>query len=710
MDFEDRTEPFLSIIIRSGKDILKSMHIHEWSEEVTRDTLDPRSNVSSQTKVLLLKSSLHDVKADTKFILPNRHLAAIGTSWRTPQSRYGEGPLRYAAPPLRSSRKRVHEFKLSRNPSGDVDASNLPRTKDHDEPFTILQIPENIQDETYVAAFLSCWLCNFVLPHNKVGKGHVYFHELVRVFSYFSHPLRIWLDRTLSSDSLSSKLEPIGAQMVKYAVENMARHFQPTEARNLFHRINPSRLLNFYFHHQGPSLVADDAKISNTFKHLFVALRSSYLTLRLGVESIVEAYSPHHFSRQFGFCQDVPGSLKKEILTCSLKELGRPWQSCTLSGTSSKLFIPGSVSSSPLVTKEYADWWAKCNTNSLEKSTRVILKLNHPPDLEKGSKDNQVMPATETDAAKPVATTSKRRHNVLVDTPVAPLSSENDVISALSISNGQLSNPQPLEKVFDLDTISVNSSFFQNVPSSFMPLNELALYLAGLEEGVPVTPEDDHLSVETPSKPPKIVLPAIMEKPPLLENVLEKSKKTFEAPSRPYSSTEVNDFCPQLIKTAAEQMLLKFYWERICQKIMTTPIEQLLEVRPVIDALIKEMGIYMKDTSPLESHLKVFFDGASNYARTKLESSHEVTREVYEESLSLAKDDLFAVEAKEKEHAKEVESLEAEVLQVVNQQGVLKKQLEELQRKEELINSSLHGAKGALINFQKDVATKKEKI
>ncbi|KAL0420672.1 UNVERIFIED_CONTAM: hypothetical protein Slati_3090100, partial [Sesamum latifolium] len=437
---------------------------------------------------------------------------------------------------------RVQTF---RNPSGDVDASNLPRTKDHDEPFTILQIPENIQDETYVAAFLSCWLCNFVLPHNKVGKVRAStfkvasrmahdecFSLVISVLASIYRGLRDmstsmnlfessaifpihyvygWIGRYLQTH-FPPKLEPIGAQMVKYAVENMARHFQPTEARNLFHRINPSRLLNFYFHHQGPSLVADDAKISNTFKHLFVALRSSYLTLRLGVESIVEAYSPHHFSRQFGFCQDVPGSLKKEILTCSLKELGRPWQSCTLSGTSSKLFIPGSVSSSPLVTKEYADW-SKCNTNSLEKSTRVILKLNHPPDLEKGSKDNQVMPATETDAAKPVATTSKRRHNVLVDTPVAPLSSENDVISALSISNGQLSNPQPLEK------------------------------LAGLEEGVPVTPEgsigsvngisasdfpivdaglngelhpvsiDDHLSVETPSKPPKIVLPAIMEKP-----------------------------------------------------------------------------------------------------------------------------------------------------------------------------------------------------
>ncbi|KAL0458497.1 UNVERIFIED_CONTAM: hypothetical protein Slati_0476900 [Sesamum latifolium] len=424
-----------------------------------------------------------------------------------------------------------------------------------------------------------------------------------------------WIGRYLQTH-FPPKFEPIGAQMVKYTGENMARHFEPTEARDLFHRINPSRLLNVHFHHQGPSLVVDDAKISNTFKDLFVALRSSYLTLRLRVESIIEAYSPHRFSCQFGFCQDVPVSLKKEILTCSLKELARLWQSCTLLGTSYKLLILGSVSSSPLVMKEYADWWAKCNKTSLEKNTRVVLKLNHPPDLEKRSKDNQVMPVVETDAAKRVTTTSKKRHNVLVDTPITTLSDEND--------------------------------------------------LAGIEEGVPVTPEgsiglvkgisafdfpkvdailngelqpvsiDDHPSVKTPSKHPKIVLPAIMEKPPLVKNVLEKPKKTFEA----------------------------------------------------------HFG-----------HLVL-----PNYVRTKLESSRKVTPEVYEESLSLAKGDLFAAEAKDKEHGNEVKSLEVVILQVVNQQGVLKKQLEELQHKEELLNSSLHGAKGNLTNFQKEVTTKKENV
>ncbi|KAK4395673.1 hypothetical protein Sango_1721600 [Sesamum angolense] len=396
----------------------------------------------------------------------------------------------------------------------------------------------------------------------------------------------------------------------------------------------------------GLSLVANDANISNTFKDLFVALRFSYLTLRIGVESIVEAYSLHYFSRQFGFCQYVPRSLKKEILTCSLKELGRLWQSCTLSSTSSKLLIPDNISLSPFVTKEYADWWAKCNKTSLEKTLRVVLKLNHLLNLGKGSKDNQVIPIVETEVVKPIATTSERRYNVLVNTSVTAFSNENDVISALSISNGQLSNPQPFEKVFDLDTVSVNSSFVEGVLSSFMLLNELAPYQAS-----------------------KGCAASYYGKSPLVEDVLEKSKKTLEAPFWPSSSAK----------------------ERICQNIATTPTKRLSEVRQVTDALIKEMGTYMKDTPLLESHLKVFFEGVSNCARFKLESSRKVTREVYKEFLSLTKDAHFTIEAKEKEHAKEVESFKTEILQVLNQQGVWKKQLEELQHKD----SSLHGAKGA---------------
>ncbi|KAG8369207.1 hypothetical protein BUALT_Bualt15G0127100 [Buddleja alternifolia] len=44
--------------------------------------------------------------------------------------------------------------------------------------------------------------------------------------------------------------------------------------------------------------------------------------------------------------------------------------------TSSKLNLPGNTSSPTLVTKEYADWWAKRWKASLAKSSKVIVKIN----------------------------------------------------------------------------------------------------------------------------------------------------------------------------------------------------------------------------------------------------------------------------------------------------------------------------------------------
>ncbi|KAL0345514.1 UNVERIFIED_CONTAM: hypothetical protein Sradi_4382700 [Sesamum radiatum] len=152
-----------------------------------------------------------------------------------------------------------------------------------------------------------------------------------------------------------------------------------------------------------------------------------------------------------------------------------------------------------------------------EKSTRVIFKLNHPPDLEKGSKDNRATLIVETDVAKPLAATFKRRHNVLVDTHITTLSGENDVIFALSISNRKLNNSQPLGKVLGLNTISVNSSFFEDVPSSFMLLDKL---LVGLEEGVSITPEDSIGSMNgiNAFDLPKVDIASSGELQPILKN------------------------------------------------------------------------------------------------------------------------------------------------------------------------------------------------
>ncbi|KAL0293011.1 UNVERIFIED_CONTAM: hypothetical protein Sradi_6960900 [Sesamum radiatum] len=69
-----------------------------------------------------------------------------------------------------------------------------------------------------------------------------------------------------------------------------------------------------------PFKFVDDGRAEELDHSYFVAIRSSYLTLRRCGRFIVEPYSPHRFGRQFGYYQDVPGTLRYDTRVASLEE------------------------------------------------------------------------------------------------------------------------------------------------------------------------------------------------------------------------------------------------------------------------------------------------------------------------------------------------------------------------------------------------------
>ncbi|KAL0378901.1 UNVERIFIED_CONTAM: hypothetical protein Sradi_3195600 [Sesamum radiatum] len=69
----------------------------------------------------------------------------------------------------------------------------------------------------------------------------------------------------------------------------------------------------------------------------FVAIRLSYLTLRQGNKFIIEPYNPHRFGRQFGYFQDVSGTLKYDTRAASLEERHRYWRLCFYQSLRQKL-------------------------------------------------------------------------------------------------------------------------------------------------------------------------------------------------------------------------------------------------------------------------------------------------------------------------------------------------------------------------------------
>ncbi|KAL0439873.1 UNVERIFIED_CONTAM: hypothetical protein Slati_2470300 [Sesamum latifolium] len=125
----------------------------------------------------------------------------------------------------------------------------------------------------------------------------------------------------------------------------------------------------------------------------FIAIRSSYLTLHQGDKFIIELYSPHRFGRQFGYFQDVPGTLKYDTRAASLEEGLRYWRLCILSKSSSKAWLPGlPTNPKKFCSEAYKAWWTKVHGTFLDDNITCLISPKPPKNTLKRKKheDKQV--------------------------------------------------------------------------------------------------------------------------------------------------------------------------------------------------------------------------------------------------------------------------------------------------------------------------------
>ncbi|KAL0284651.1 UNVERIFIED_CONTAM: hypothetical protein Sangu_2816700 [Sesamum angustifolium] len=131
-----------------------------------------------------------------------------------------------------------------------------------------------------------------------------------------------------------------GPKMTRFSGEGGAKYYEPREARKRIHKAEfVSWACNMLVKAE-PFKFVDDGRAEELDHSYFVAIRSSYLTLRQGGRFIIEPYSPHRFGRQFGYYQDVPGTLRCDTRVASLEEGLRYWRLCVLSKSSSKAWFP----------------------------------------------------------------------------------------------------------------------------------------------------------------------------------------------------------------------------------------------------------------------------------------------------------------------------------------------------------------------------------
>ncbi|PIN10942.1 hypothetical protein CDL12_16458 [Handroanthus impetiginosus] len=401
-----------------------------------------------------------------------------------------KGAIRYAEPPLRSSQRKYSKRELPPHPSGNIDDSILPHPKEYNEPFIVLGVEVN-------CFFLAVpVLANIyrglreILNSTNLSESNVVFPI---------HYVYGWMGQYFQTHFLS-KFKIVSAQM----------EFKLLQACSIFRHANPSKLQNL--HNQGELLVKNHMSISDTYKDLFITLRSSYLTFWSEGMHIVETYSPHRFSH-------IPSCLKKEILTCELSEQVQLWQSCMFLGTSSKITLPdcGSPLRSPLTSKNSS----------------------------KGDRGASSFHGSKTEKRRnPFAGSTLKQASVVIP------NEGNEVISILLVSNDTSSNQDQLkkrQKVFDLEHITVDSFFFEDVPSSLMPefSNTSTGNVGSVNGASPFDMPEADITSDSPTAAAKKLF--------VEEIVLKKNNKTFESPRRQPLSPEALEFCPRVVRTEAEK-------------------------------------------------------------------------------------------------------------------------------------------------------------
>ncbi|KAL0437697.1 UNVERIFIED_CONTAM: hypothetical protein Sradi_0477600 [Sesamum radiatum] len=231
--------------------------------------------------------------------------------------------------------------KPTHNPLGDIKTQKRWSIAE-EALFDKLCIEGNLKDEAYFVAYLVCWLCTFVLSGKDINSIRP---STFKMASMMASGRRVNLViPVLASIYKASYFKPHypvlqglrGPKMRRFSGDGGAKYYDPREACKQIHKTEfVSWACNMIMKNM-PFKFVDNGDGEKLEHNYFVAIRSSYLTLRQGDKFIIELYSPYRFGSQFAYFQGVPGILKYDTRAASLEEGLYYWRLCILSKSSSK--------------------------------------------------------------------------------------------------------------------------------------------------------------------------------------------------------------------------------------------------------------------------------------------------------------------------------------------------------------------------------------
>ncbi|KAL2931549.1 Hexon-interlacing protein [Bienertia sinuspersici] len=267
------------------------------------------------------------------------------------------------------------------------------------EALIILDVPKEHCQQTYLAAFLSCWLCAFVFPLKNLGcirpsvfkpasqlasgqRTSLVIPVLASIYrglnelshsstpgrqcsNFPTHYVYAWTAQYFRSHRMSVH-NFAGAQMIAFHGTSNVKKLTSAEAKAFVRSGKDINWIGNSTHDTSDRKLIDDG-LSRLDIDFLLSIRSCYLTLRYDDEYVVEPYSPHRFSRQFGFCQNIPGELKPYSQKISLQYLWSLFQTSIRVGTKSSFLIPAggmNIGICSRVTAPFKLWWSTSYAHS----------------------------------------------------------------------------------------------------------------------------------------------------------------------------------------------------------------------------------------------------------------------------------------------------------------------------------------------------------
>lgn len=299
--------------------------------------------------------------------------------------------------------------KSTHNPSGTLRDPPVGWSDSELAMFNFVGVDGDVRRETtYIAAFLSCWICVFVLPENEdrlirpgtfeiavlMARGETFSLALPVLASiyrglntisdssnpsysgaYFpAHYLYGWLAHYFAVNHVVDP-SPRGPMMVCFSGAQGSKVFKDIDARCLIHEGSAAKVGCTIMNKNKNVMLFDDGNLNRKEFSYLISLRSGYLPVRRADDFYIEPYLPHRFSRQFGFCQDIPSALARAVSDrkVSYNHALRHWRLLLFQGSNSRVCAPYlSLDVHQLRTPKFYDWW---NSVSISDLRHYIGKL-----------------------------------------------------------------------------------------------------------------------------------------------------------------------------------------------------------------------------------------------------------------------------------------------------------------------------------------------